>query len=407
MRKKTALCLVLILFSAPELRADFKLLDSIEEFGEKRFVRSTPAPLHAGPVKFHPTLRTSAQYDDNILLEPEDKREDVVFNIQPGAIIEVPLKTHQVAVGYEADFEMFSKERHHQQNDQNQNFFALGDFRFPNWYVNVLEYFSETSSRSGTTFTQRIPRYDQSVNPKIGYKWKRVTFESGFRHYIRDFRRQIDDSFDFQSTEITETVYYDLFARLKALLEYQWGQIDYDDNQSRFATINQVRLGLEGELKPNLFAKLRIGPQFRNYRTSSEPDFYSIVATAIVEYQIRKDLKLRAKFSREPAEATFGEVNFYTEHLFGVGFDYLIRPRWTLYHDTSYFRHRYEERETLNSNDTRYRRDGHLFLKTGLRYAFREWWSIDASYQFLHRNSNFSAFDYNDNRFILSSDIAY
>src|SRR3990167_8524221 len=163
----------LFLFFAGPLQADFKLVDAIQEFGERRYIESVPTRLKAGPINFHPHLRSSATYDSNILHEDTDEREDVVYNIIPGALIEIPLDKHQLAVGYEADIEIFSKKRHSRQNDQNQNFFALVDLHFPSFYVNVLDQFSETSSRSGTTFTDRVPRIDHNIHPRIGYKWKR------------------------------------------------------------------------------------------------------------------------------------------------------------------------------------------------------------------------------------------
>lgn len=389
-----------------EVRADFKLMDAIEELGGKRFVKATPSRIPAGPVRIHPTLRKGITYDDNILLETHDKRSDIVYNIQPGAIIELPIQTHQIALGYEAEFEIFTKERHHRQNDQNQNFFALMDFRFPDWYVNVLDYLSETSSRSGTTFTGRVPRIDHSINPKVGYKWNRTTFEAGFRHTTRDFRQQVNDSFDFQVAEWTGVIFYDLFARLKALVDYEFAQIDYDDNRTRVGNINQVRIGLEGEPFQNLLAKIRVGPQFRNYLRSSEKDFNSAVWRVDLEYEFRPDLKLIGKVLREPVEATFGNVNFYAEHYFSGGFEYQFRPQWTLYHETAFFKHHYAEREIVD-NHTGFRRDGHVALKTGIRYAFREWWEFDLNYVYLHRNSNFPNFSYSDNRFVLESNLAY
>ena len=163
------LLLLFLLLTPNPVHADFKILDAIEEFGEKRFVKTTPSRLKLGPVGIYPTLRNTVTFDNNIFLEPNDAKEDVVFNIQPGVILDLPIDAHQIAVGYEADFEVFSKDRHSTQNDQNQNMFALVDLRFPSFYINLLEKFSETSGRAGTTFTSRIPRFDQSVNPKIGF----------------------------------------------------------------------------------------------------------------------------------------------------------------------------------------------------------------------------------------------
>lgn len=388
------------------VRADFEILDAIQEFGEKRYVKTGPARLHAGPVRVHPTLSSKAAYDSNILLEPKDAREDVVFNVRPGAIVELPIQQHQLAAGYQADFEMFSKDRHSRQKDQNQNFFALADLNFPNWYINVLEKFAETSSRAGTTFTDRIPRYDQSIHPKIGYQWKRATFEGGFRHFMRDFRRHAENKFDFQVKEYTGVFYYDLFARLKTLLEYQLGQIDYHADHTRSGLYHQVRVGLIGELTPNWTMQVRVGPQFRNYRYDSEHDFNSIVWDFLTEYKIKSNLKLHAGVSREPVEATFQAVNFYTQYLARVGYDYEIRPRWTLFTDLKYYRHNYSEQAVVLDR-AGYRRDNLMGLETGLRYAMRDWLTWKLEYDYLRRDSNFSTLDYTDHQVSLSSNIAY
>ena len=388
------------------LYADFQLMDAIEEFGERRFVKPFAPRLRAGPLRIHPSLRTQIEYDDNILLEEKDEREDVVYNIQPGAILELPIGTHQITAGYEADFEVFSKGRHSRQNDQNQNFFALADLRFPDWYVNVLERLSETSGRSGTTFTERIPRIDQSIHPKIGYRWKRLIIESGFRHSVRDFRRQVDDSLDFQIVEFTQVFYYDLFARLKALLEYQFAQIDYDDNFTRNGTFNQVRVGLEGEVYRNLTVRLKTGGQWRNYEEDAKSTFKSWVGEASAEYQARKNLKFQASFGREPIEATFGNVNYYTQHIFRLGAEYEFRPRWIAFSQFKYYTHHYAEPSQFG-NIYAFRRDYHTSVRTGLRYLPREWFEIEMAYQFVQRDSNFPTLDYDNNRFSLSSTLSY
>ena len=384
--------------------ADFKLLDVIQEFGERRYVKLPPARIRSGPVRFHPFVRSKVEYDDNVLLANEDKRKDVVFNVNPGAIVDLPIQQHRFTAGYEAEFETLAENSH--QNGQNQNFFVLGNAHFPSWYINVLEKFAATSSRAGTTFTARIPRYDQVVHPKIGYHWKRLVFEAGFRHFYRDFRRQVDDSLDFKLREWTGVIYYDLFARLKALWEYQLAQISYPDNSLRDGTFQQTRVGFDGELFPNFIAKVRVGPQFRNYGASEKTDFNSWVGDLSLEYQVRKNLKFDFQLAREPVEATFQNVDFYTEHALRTGVEYKIGLRWTAFSQFKYIRHDYAERSTIG-NQTGFRHDSHLYVKSGLRYLVLEWLEFQTAYEFAWRNSNFSTFDYTDNQFFLSTNLTY
>lgn len=395
--------LILSLFASP-LFADYKLQDAIQEFGEKRFVKTSPTRLKAGPLRFHPTLRNQVTYDDNILRERHSGKNDTVFNIKPGAIVELPIDKHQLAIGYEADFEIFSHEK--RQNSQNQNFFALADLNFPSWYVNVLEQLNETSDRAGTTFTDRIPRTDQSINPKIGYHWNRLTFETGFQHFYRDFRRHAEKPFDFQIVQLNNAIFYDLYARLKAVWDYSWAQIDYPSAFGRNGTFQQTRVGIEGEVSPNVFIKSRVGPHFRNYRRSSEPDFYSWVANFQLKYRMRENLNFKLLFSREPVEATFGDVNYYKEHAMGGGVEYAFRPKWIVFTDVLYKNHRYAERATVGSV-TAFRRDNYIDVKTGLRYLMHSSVEFELAYQYLHRTSNFSSLGYTENLVSVSSQLSY
>ncbi len=404
-KKIIAVFFAAFLFFPRALHADFRLRDAIQEFGEKRFVETTPGGhIKAGPIRIHPHLTSKASYDSNILREKNDGREDVLFNIRPGAIIELPIDKHQIAVGYEADFENFVKRT--DQNDQNQNFFALADFRFPDWYVNILEELTETSDRAGTTFTTRIPRIDQNVNPKVGYKWKRFTFEAGYRNFLREYRKTGDKALNFKVNEISGVIYYDLFARLKALFDYQLAFIDYPNVFLRNATVNQFRFGVEGEIYPNVKVKVRSGPQFRNYTSDSEHDFYSWVLKSLVEYQMRTNFKLHVFFNREPVEATFGDVNFYKEYSAGAGYVYNFRPQWAIFTDATLTWQRYAERATVGDNSG-YRHDRILGLKPGIRYLLNEFVQFELAYEFYLRNSNFKSLEYTDHIVSLTSKLSY
>lgn len=408
MKKKLG-CLVLfflpVLFCDPVLLyADFKLQDSIREFGEKRWVQAGPRRLKAGPLRIHPSLRTAVTYDDNVYLTHTKKKSDVIFTVVPGAIIELPIDKHQIALGYEADFETLTINSH--QNAQNQNFFALADFHFPSWYVNCLERLIHTSDRAGTTFTQRIKRLDQSLTPKFGYKWKRATFEVGYLNFMRRFDQTVYKPYNFNENGLTGVFYYDLFARLKALVDYMWAQIDYPGDHTRKNTINQARIGLEGEIFPELLVKLRIGPQFKDYHLRSRHNFNSWVASAEIEYEMRKNLRFEVGVNREAVEATFADVNYYIENGIHFRTEYTFRPQWVGYLELGWYLNDYQERATIE-NRSGYRHDNHIMAKPGLRYLFRDWLEFELSYQFFRRNSNFSFFSYGDHQVTFTSLLKY
>ena len=48
--------------------------------------------LELGPFRILPSLELSLEYDDNILLTPEDEIDDFIFHIMPGILIELPVE---------------------------------------------------------------------------------------------------------------------------------------------------------------------------------------------------------------------------------------------------------------------------------------------------------------------------
>ncbi|MDD5670937.1 MAG: outer membrane beta-barrel protein [Candidatus Omnitrophica bacterium] len=399
-------CVICLVSFSESLFAEYKITDAMQQFGEKRFLAPKPARLRLGPLRVHPTFRSQVEYDSNIFLENHDSREDVIFDIVPGGIIEIPFDTHQITVGYEADREIFSKARHADQTEWNQYFFSLIDLRFPNWYVNVLEKFAATSSRAGTTFTTRIPRYDQTVNPKIGYRWGRTTLEAGYNCFLRQFRRSTDDQRTFNLNEWSGVVYYDLFARLKLLLEDKISRIEYPDNFQRNGRFNSLLVGFEGELWPRLITRLRTGWEYRKYDETFKEGFNSWVGVFDAQYQWRERTKIRFSMERAPIEATFGNVNYFTRHIFRLGFDYLMGFRWTYFQDHKVYLDHYAERTTLNA-ETKFRHDTTLAIATGFRYRLLEWMSLELAYEFARRGSNYTTFSYTDNRVSLMTTVDY
>jgi hypothetical protein len=59
--------------------------------------------LELGPFRILPSLGLSLEYDDNILLTPDNEIDDFIFHIIPGIVIELPSRKYAVRLGYQAD----------------------------------------------------------------------------------------------------------------------------------------------------------------------------------------------------------------------------------------------------------------------------------------------------------------
>ena len=59
--------------------------------------------IQLGPFRLLPSLGLSLEYDDNILLTPDDEIDDFIWHITPGITIELPSRRYAIRLGYQAD----------------------------------------------------------------------------------------------------------------------------------------------------------------------------------------------------------------------------------------------------------------------------------------------------------------
>ena len=59
--------------------------------------------LQLGPFRVLPSLGFSVEYDDNILLTPDNEIDDVIFHVLPGVLLELPSRRYAIRLGYQAD----------------------------------------------------------------------------------------------------------------------------------------------------------------------------------------------------------------------------------------------------------------------------------------------------------------
>ncbi len=72
--------------------------------GDHGACRAGGSPRHpARPLPPAPVARASLEYDDNILLTPDNEIDDLIWHITPGITIELPSRRYAVRLGYQAD----------------------------------------------------------------------------------------------------------------------------------------------------------------------------------------------------------------------------------------------------------------------------------------------------------------
>ncbi|MBI3999664.1 MAG: outer membrane beta-barrel protein [Candidatus Omnitrophica bacterium] len=355
-------------------------------------------------LKIYPRFRTDYTLDSNILLEPTDERMDSIFREVPGVKIIVPFQDHYFKADYEAQLEQFVKTA--KENAENQYFTSEMALNFTDLYLHVNEAVTHTSSRSGTTFTERIPRFENDVDTLIGYKWNRFTLEAGYENFYRSFDTSAEKHLNYDSNKWLGSLYMDLTAKTKIFFDYAFTSYDYSKDETRDGESNAFYGGIEGALFPKTTLYSKLGYERLTFDGSNEKEGNNFVAEVGALYKPVAKTTVDIGWMRSTEQAVFGDTNFFVQDkLFGR-----LRQRFTAKisgeADMAYTNQDYEDVSTTGAGTfTGERNDDLLTVDVKLLYQFTDWLGWDIKYQYNRRDSNASIFDYTDH--LLTTGLAF
>jgi hypothetical protein len=356
--------------------------------------------LRIGLFRFHPSFKTSVQYDDNVKLSDTSETSDTLFIQEPALETHVKMGDHRLEVAYGAEIINFEKEE--EENSVNHLFYALGELVFGDFMVILSEAFEDTTNR---TFSENSTRDQLQINSgevTVRYDRPRWAVEGGWRRNDLDHVGSILNAADYDEDIFVFLGGYRLFPKTLVLLEVDVGDINYNTNTTNAdQTYYQIFTGLRGEVTSKLSVAAKVGYQNRQMDDvaglAQQKDFSGFVADVDIDYRPRKGTAFRLDYVRTVRNSTFESNNFYTQDKVSVSLKKQIRKKWLLIPVFIYQRNSYPDLAT-RSGVTDERLDNFLQAQLGLRYQIQEWLSSGVAYNFRSRNSNLETFDYDNNR---------
>ena len=188
--------------------------------------------LQLGPFRVLPSLGFSVEYDDNILLTPDNEIDDVIFHVLPGVVLELPSRRYAIRLGYQADILRYwdntdlDTVHHSVLADARVNFlFGLG--------LRLTDRFIITDEFAGfpvPELTERVERYENTLDAGADYTVReRYTLDVNYRWFMVDYQDDPEfDQFDRDDHTITGTLFYRVFPKTSILGELDYTLVRYD-----------------------------------------------------------------------------------------------------------------------------------------------------------------------------------
>ncbi|MBM3251611.1 MAG: hypothetical protein FJZ11_02355 [Candidatus Omnitrophica bacterium] len=366
-----------------------------------------------GPEKekgqwFKPFISVREEYDDNIFLTRYGNEGDWITTIQPGFIIQTgsAKQKHKFILDYLADINLFADNNGENNNNHTLNTalqINLNKIRFD--VVNMFHYFSE---RSGAEDVGRIDRTQDYIWPSITFNLNKLDLLIGYNYRMEDYRSDTTigsfkgqtltyEDLDRDEHEGTIETAWKLWPKTSLLCTFDYGKILHDTGKKSDSDYYDYLVGLRGEPSAKSTGEFRVGFRTQDYEDYGD-DFESIVfdGSWIEKFSSRDFLRL--DFKRTTYDTIFQDNAYYESTYTGADFRHDFTSKLYGNLGVSYQVNRYPTEATLdNLNDVR-RKDDLWSTGVGVGYKFSKDITFDLKYQYRLRDSNFSTYDYRNNR---------
>ena len=349
-------------------------------------------------IKITPSVAYQGEYDDNLFRTPSDKKSDYINHYIPAITLEATPGQHDIKADLSADILRFSKFT----NQDTERYFAnfSGIFKFNQLELRGKEDFAHTDDFPSSELTTRIKRNENYLGGGFDFdvygQWG-IGFDTtwGDIYYL-------DHSFDFLSRDTytyATNLYYRISPKTRLFAEYDYVQEFYKYDNTRNDDRQRGLLGVRGDLMERLSLTAKGGYEHLSFQDPTQGNQNLFAGWLEANYRPVERLQIALLISQDP-EASAYETNFtYTPFSTALAITYAITPKITVIPHGFFGVNRYNQ-ATLNTdnNTTEKRQDTIYGGGLGIRYEVQKWIRFEVNYEYTGRNSNFSTFNYDDNR---------
>ncbi len=365
-------------------------------------VTKAEGELRIGALEFHPYLTLKDKYSDNIYFTSTGAKQDRILTTIPGIKLLLPFRAHELALGYNAIIEEYSKYDSESVTDHNAN--ALLNFELGNnWGVKLSDIYADKhESRSESATGDREEYEVNKAGSSVTYKLEDIS------------KVQLDytkSNYDFKTSQfrdrdeelISGYIYYNFLPRTSAFVEYDHGNVDFDSDSDTTLDnkVDSGLLGLTWELEKKSKGTIKGGYLWKDF------DAYDTEKVGVWEVSLDHGFtdytSILLRGQRMVNESSLQDTRYYiTTGSYGEFTHKFI--------DTvsGVLRGAYGTDDFSNAlpSETETREDKTYTTGAGLKYLFRYWLTLSFDFNYTSRNSNIDVNDFIERSYAITMNSA-
>jgi hypothetical protein len=216
------------------------------------------------PLTITPTLTVTQEYNDNILLNNDDRRSDFITGFTPGITLNLERATYRLLAGYNFTAEVYWKEENAARNDafSRHNFDLDGTWRVnPRLTLTLTDVFAFTTDTNllaaEGVATGRTEAYANTLTGSAAYALTPLTILRGTASWTL-LRFEEDELQDSDIYRVDGTVEHAFTPRVSGTAGYQFGYFDVEREER--STTHTPRVGVIVRATPTITLSLSGGP---------------------------------------------------------------------------------------------------------------------------------------------------
>lgn len=349
--------------------------------------------LRMGKARIKGGFSTQGQFDSNVYLTPKKGTQDYIFTLSPKVLMDLPFgidERHLFQAMYMGEGGLFCSQT--SQNYMNERGAVNLNLRLPFGFFNVNDDFKDTTDRSGTEFTTRVHRLENTAAATLGVQHNKMSYEVNYTNFLKRYFKQEYKNLGYYENDFKGTVFYQLFPKTQVLIDYTFGLLDYYRDKARNGHLNQVTTGLKGDLTGKTMGIAKAGFQARDYDVGKGYVGFVGELGAITKFSERTEVTL--KYHTTPIESVASSGNYYTSNILSAQLDQKLMGHFSAMLRTSVALDHYPQ---VNQGTDTKRRDWLFDESIWLYYNIKHWGKIGVGYDFKRRASNIGSQSYTDN----------
>lgn len=378
---------------------------------------------------FHPYLSISENYNDNVYNTNTNTISDSLTVISPGIWLAVPgtkepllnlststatpggialsrdkteyFKRYQLYLLYGADIIRYQDETSEDTEDHRAEAFFQYNLK-GGLSIDLIDQYMKNHDSRGTGVSTELDMYDTNLaNTAVSYDVsEKFRLRADLSRYTVDYDASRNRARDRDDTSASAYVFYKFMPRTSVFVEYEHIGVDYDINTLSDSTEQHIYSGLKWDVSQKTRGKFKAGYLHKNFDRTGIKDKDDLTLELQGDYTFSPKTSVMVTGTRRINETTIQTSNYTLAHSVSLTYAQKFTKKISANLGFTFTNDEYDGTLTVGAQ-TGVRTDDIYSIAPALQYAIMDWLTADLSYIYGERDSNFNAYDYENNTVFL------